>query len=111
MNRVYADHFCGCELLFMPNGTQRVGRHLCGSRFVKTFISAGNQLVRNVMSLARPFCQCRTAEELGIVRVREDNENVLRGFPVVHSEGKFRLGVKYYDLRFLLFPQVHPPPS
>ena len=70
----------------MADGAQRVGRHLCGGEVVEAFIAAGQELVGDVMSCACPKSQSRTAEELGVIRVREDDEDVLRGVPIVHFD-------------------------
>src|SRR5687768_2392971 len=70
-------------LFLMPDRAQRIGSHLRRSRFIETLVAAGQQLVGDVMSGACPLCQSPTAEEFGVVGMREDDENVLGGIPGV----------------------------
>jgi len=50
---------------------------------VEAFVAAGEKLVCDVMSRVRPFREGRATEEFGVIGMREDNEDVLRGVPSV----------------------------
>ena len=54
-----------------------------GGDGIETFVATGEQEIGDVMSRACPACQCGTAEEFGIIRMGEDDEDVLRGGPVI----------------------------
>ena len=54
---------------------------MCGG--VETFVAAGEQLISDVMSRACPACKRRAAEEFWVIGVGEDDEDILRGCPVI----------------------------
>ena len=56
-----------------------------GGDGIESFIATGEQEICDVMSRACPAGEGCTAEEFGIIRMGEDDEDVLRGGPVIRE--------------------------
>ena len=53
------------------------------SRWIETFVATSEQLISDVMSCACPASERCTAEEFGVIGMGEDDEDILRGCPVI----------------------------
>ena len=81
MNRLGTNDLCRGILFFVADGAQIVGRHFGVSRWVKAFVTTGEEHIGDVMSLTCPFGQRAAAEEFRVVGMRKDDEDVFWGVP------------------------------
>ena len=87
MNRLCADDLCGVGLFFVSNGAQLIDGHIGGRRVVETLVAASQKKVRDLVSGACPACKRRTTKKFRIIRMSEDDQNVLGSFPMVRLFG------------------------
>src|SRR6185436_18859829 len=66
MDCLHTNNFCGCILFLMADGAESIGSHFCGRRLVKAFVTAGEELISDMMARACPKSQSSPAEKLRV---------------------------------------------
>ena len=87
VNRLRADHFRGRVLFVMSQRAQVGGSHFFCGGVVEAFVAAGQQIICDLVSGARPLCQRRAAKKFWIIGMSQNHENVLGGVPDVRFHG------------------------